>query len=283
MRLPSPDRGQTRTRVVRGAFTLIELLVVIAIIAILAAILLPALAAAKLNSQRASCLNNLKQLTLASMMYIDDTKSWVGPISTDPNLSQGDWMGAMLYYYGKSTNVLFCPTAPERGNPTHATNPPGKADSAWHWTLSTPVYASSYGFNKWLANSGGMANSSAHPQWLYPKETSVTVPTLTPVFMDAAWINLDPMESDAPARNLYDPLGPSDPTIGGNEGMPRTCIARHGSKPPGAAPTKMSPGSPLPGEIDMGFVDGHVENVKLQNLWTYYWHLGWSVPAVRPP
>ena len=147
----------------------------------------------------------------------------------------------------------------------------GKADAAWHWALITPWYASSYGMNKWLDSDADPNNyidnnQKNHLDWNYVKPASVTRPSLVPMFMDAAFINFDPVETDPPARNLYDPLGGTPPSSGM---MARVCIDRHGGIPASSAPRSRLPGSPVPGAIDMGFVDGHVELVKLQNLWNY--------------
>jgi prepilin-type N-terminal cleavage/methylation domain-containing protein/prepilin-type processing-associated H-X9-DG protein len=271
----------------RSAFTLIELLVVIAITAILAALLLPALAAAKEKAKTTQCLSNLKQMTLACFSYVQDYRA-APPIDENGDL----WMWYLMNYQAQVNKVRICPSAPEQPTSNPATiSPVGTAAMAW-WYMGNPGLVppepdmqGSYGFNGWFYTSWKGVISGWDPALEtlmntagFPNESSIQKPSQTPWLVDAIFMDLWPMATDPAATDLYNGNFSS-----GHGGMGRCTIARHAYKTAGTAPRNVPAGQPLPGAINVGFPDGHVELRKLESLWQLYWHRDYLPPATRPP
>jgi len=263
------------TKIPRRAFTLVELLVTIAIIGILAALLLAVLSRAKLKAHQVSCLNNVRQLSLGSFMYAQENSRHAG-IETAA-FPGGNWMGTLNDYAAKK-GILICPSAPLHEPAPKKGNAQGYADRAWvRWTSDRKtMFYGSYGYNGWLYSDIKFSEKGDPKQLqVFTRESAIPKPALTPVFFDENWVDAWPEENDKPFTNLYtgQPFGVSPDQMG------RITIARHGSRSASAAPRQFSVTDKLPGAINMGFADGHTELVKLESLWSYYWHVDWQVPT----
>lgn len=284
--LNNPRRG--------SGFTLIELLVVIAIIAILAAMLLPALAKAKLKSLDAADKNNLKQMATAGYMYCTD----FGPMSYDQT-GNSVWLPSLVTYHSQVMAVRYCPLAPSNNIPANLFSVGGSINgtASYAWMYDHQTNTSSYMLNGWLylddrtTDPNGGAYHWASTQTavggggLFGKMDNVKNPSQTPFFCDGDWCDGWPDSGSATTAgdnlngtyNLYAGVGSGTPMMG------RVCISRHGGRDPKAAPTafNIAAGTLLPGGINVACCDSHVEYSPLNNLWNYYWH-ALSVPKGMP-
>ena len=236
------------------AFTLIELLVVIAVIALLMAILMPALQRVKRQAKAVVCLSNLHQWGLWYLMYTADNDNKFFAVRPAPKASTNPWYGVMRPYYKDSNDVLLCPTAAKHKCQRHREfyyggyHHPGNKFSAWArpTTISPDLpprsFTASYGLN-WAVRNEPNGPSS----YRYWRTTLVKSPENVPVFLDCTGAHSGAVGRPPPYGDMMY-----------SARSPRFCINRHD------------------GYVNSLFMDWSVRKVGLKELWTLKWHRTWD-------
>ena len=248
----------------RRAFTLIELLVVIAIIALLLAILMPALQRVKKQARAAVCQSTLKQWGTIFALYTDDNNGFFPKRKS----GSGRWINVLYDYYSREKNLRICPTAAKIKVPDYPNSVGGTleigGDALTSWgkigvTGSRPAGEyepagtwGSYGINHWLyvAAQDPLYGQAAKDYW---GTVNVRGGNNIPLFLDCWFWCGGPEADDLPPQ--YD----GHRVTGHTNSMNRFCINRHQQG------------------INGIFLDYSIRKVWLKELWALKWGRNFSL------
>jgi len=236
------------------AFTLIELLVVISIIALLMAVLMPALRRARAQARNVVCQSNLNQWGKIFYLYTHDNENKFMVWKSGNTPGAGTWMVPMLPYVGEG-KVRLCPTTLK----TQAEGELDPARAAWAIDINGKEHRNSYGINNWCYDlrpgvdnvwGGQHARRRSWRRIDHPQATNI------PMFLECyRWGGEVITRSDQ---------APPNDTAYYNPSFGRYCLDRHAYT------------------INVCFMDGTVRRVRLKELWNLKWHKEYDLTQPLP-
>jgi prepilin-type N-terminal cleavage/methylation domain-containing protein/prepilin-type processing-associated H-X9-DG protein len=249
------DAQRQRRTGLKPAFTLVEVLVVIGIVAVVAAILLPVLAAARAAGHRAACISNQKQVGAAILLYAQDYDDHFPPVESIRFRTpyEAYWY-LLLHPYVRDRSLFACPADTVKPDLSLQGSPPEL------FFAITPT-AVSYGFNKFL---GGViwldAPGIDSNPYLNKTLGDVTRPSVTVLLADVGAIAVRGVEPTA---------WPQRPRGGGGRTVLEDANSSGNVMDPD--PRVVGPSAPLPrhgGRAVIVFADGHAKALRLETFFT---------------